>query len=107
MVIGVSSLLEVIAHLSDFPTGGRVSRGSTIYARKPWTPAADAVVLEGDDGVVSGSGHDYLLEVDLVFDVLDVWSDWRGDVTPSAEEAALAVIYYAEHDAYQPTDLRR
>jgi hypothetical protein len=107
MVIGVPSLLEVITKLSDIPTGDRFSRGPTIYARKPWNPTADAVVLEGNDvadGVVTESGHHYLLEVDLALDVLGVWSDWRGAVTPTPEEATRAVIYYAEHDAYQPTD---
>ena len=43
-------------------------------------------------------GFDYLLEVDLVLDVLETWSWWRGGQTPTAE----AIIHYAETDAYLP-----
>jgi hypothetical protein len=51
--------------------------------------------------VVTESGHHYLLEVDLAIDVLEVWSAWRDGATPTAEEAALAVIYYGDHDSYR------
>jgi hypothetical protein len=63
------------------------------------------VVLRGNDDPDEGtieSGHEYLLEVDLAREAVEVWSDWRGGTTPTSEEAALAVIHYAEHDAYQP-----
>jgi hypothetical protein len=73
------SLLEVIAHLHDIPAGDRYSMGPVIYARRPWTLQSDALVLTGEDvpdGVTTESGHDYLLEVDLAQDVVDVWSEW-------------------------------
>jgi hypothetical protein len=66
---------------------------------------ADALVLRGDDvptGVVIESGHHYLLEVNLALEVLEVWSAWRDGATPTAKDATIAVIYYGEHDAYQP-----
>ena len=62
-------------------------------------------VLRGNDdpdGGTTESGREYLLEVDLALETVAVWSDWRGGTTPTSEEVALAVIYYAEHDAYQP-----
>jgi hypothetical protein len=105
MIRAVPSLLEVITRLRDIPPGDRFSFPPTIYARTPWTSRADALVLRGDDvpnGVVTGSGHRYLLEVVLAIEVLEVWSAWRDGATPTAEEATLAVIHYGEHDAYQP-----
>jgi hypothetical protein len=70
---------------------------AVLYAIRPWTAETDAVVLVGDD---APAGYEYLLEVDLVLDVLEVWSAWRGGQSPTPEEAAKAVIYYAERDAY-------
>jgi hypothetical protein len=35
---------------------------------------------------------------------VEVWSTWRDGATPTADEATLAIIYYAEHDAYQPVE---
>lgn len=72
---------------------------AVLYARRPWAAATDAVVREGND---APAGYDYLLEVDLVRGVLEVWSAWRGGLSPTPEEAAEAVIYYAEQDAYLP-----
>jgi len=106
-IIGVPSLLEVITHLHDISAGDGISPGPTIYARLPWTPQSDAVVLRGDevpDGVVTESGHQYLLEVDLAIEAVEVWSAWRDGATPTPEEATLAVIHYGENDAYQPVD---
>ena len=36
------------------------------------------------------------------FQLRMVWSAWRGGATPTVAEATAAVIFYAEHDAYQP-----
>ena len=63
------------------------------------------MVLRGGElpaGVVTNSGYRYLLEVRLAIEVIDVWRAWRGGAMPSREEATLAVIHYAETDAYQP-----
>ncbi|MBB4763806.1 hypothetical protein [Actinoplanes digitatis] len=99
------SLLEVITNLHEIPLGDGHSAGPTIYAKRPWTPSTDAVVLEGDDvpdGVTTESGHHYLLEVDLAIEAVEVWSEWRAGTIPTPEEATFAVIHYGEHDAYQP-----
>ena len=58
------------------------------------------VVDDEADG--APADFEYLLEVDLVVDVLTVWSSWRAGQAPTATEAAEAVIYYAEKDAYVP-----
>jgi hypothetical protein len=103
----VPSLLEVISRLTDIPGGDGVSGGPTIYARLSWTPAADALVLRGEelpDGVATDFGYRYLLEVNLAIEVVEVWSAWRNGATPTPEEATQAVIHYAENDAYLPVD---
>jgi hypothetical protein len=50
------------------------------------------------------SGARYLLEVSIVKEVLDVWSSWRDGRIPSLAEACEAVLHYASHDAYLPTE---
>jgi hypothetical protein len=105
--LAVPSLLEVIARVHELPQGDGFTPGPTIFARRPWTCSAGALVLAGDDvpdGVVTDSGHEYLLEVHLALDVIEVWSAWRHDATPTVEQATNAVIYYAEHDAYEPLE---
>ena len=42
----------------------------------------------------------YFLEVDIVKEVLEVWSQWRNGQKPSNNEKFEAVVYYAENDAY-------
>lgn len=102
------SLLDVIAHLNDIPIGNRLEGpGPTIFARRPWAPESDALVLRdaASDGLASTApDHAYLLEADLAQEVVEVWSAWRDGATPTTEEATLAIIYYAEHDAYQPVE---
>ena len=103
----MQSLLEIISQLHGIPSGDRFSPGPTIYARIPWSTQTYAVVLAGNDvpdGVMTESGYHYLLEVDLACEVIEVWRAWRGGIKPTPEEATLAIIYYAEHDAYMPTE---
>jgi hypothetical protein len=101
----MTRLVEVISSLDDIPVGEVAEAAPTIFARKPWTHASPSLVLAEE--AVNGHSrstpdHAYLLEVDVARDVLAVWSDWRSGVVPSPEEAARAVIHYAEHDAYEP-----
>jgi len=106
--VPVTALIEIIAALDSIPVGDSdTDVGPTIFARRPWTPDSDAVVLrEHAVNYVAPSAPDYryLLEVDLAKEVIEVWSAWRGGTLPSPAEAAQAVIHYAEHDAYQPPD---
>ena len=79
----------------------RLSRDQTVYARRPWTPASEAVVAQADHAPV---GLDYLLEADLAREVVAVWSRRRGGRQPTPDEAAQTVIHYATFDAYQPVE---
>ncbi len=95
----------MISSLDDIPVGEAAEMAPTIFAREPWTPASPCLVLaeEAVNGRArSAPDYAYLLEVDLARDVLVVWSDWRSGIAPSPDEAARAVIHYAEHDAYEP-----
>lgn len=101
----VANLLEVIATLDGIPGGDPYDVQPTIFARRPWTVDCEAVVLN-EDAVnhVAPSAPDfaYLLEVDLAKEVIRVWSEWRDGAVPTSEEATQAVIFYGEHDSYQP-----
>ena len=48
------------------------------------------------------SGYRYLLEVELIKDVIGVWSEWRNGQLPTLEEELSAVLHYTMHDAYEP-----
>ena len=72
---------------------------ATLYAARPWEPDAPTVAV--DEGN-QPSGYEYMLEVNLVHDVVEVWTAWRAGRVPTAREAAEAVIHYAEFDAYLP-----
>jgi hypothetical protein len=99
----MARLVEVISRLDDIPVA-EAAEAPTIFARKPWTPDSPCLVLSEDavnGHARSAPDYAYLLEIDLVRDVLAVWSDWRSGVAPSPEEATRAVIHYAEHDAYE------
>ena len=89
-------LVDVMAALAS------ADSEATIYVSLPIEPYSDAVVcMEPDEGG-DPPGLSYLLEVSLARNVLRVWTRWRGGRQPSLEEAAKAVIYYAQQDAYEP-----
>jgi len=89
-----------MAQLRDLLTeSDQLPIDAVLYAVRPWTATSDVVVSEADS---SPDGREYLLEVDVVLDVLRVWSAWRDGVLPTPEQAAEAVIHYAERDAYLP-----
>lgn len=94
---------DVVAGLAVVHVGDRFEVAPAIYARRPWTPDGQALLLR-DDVLQSQDqpGFHLLLEVPVAREVLQVWSAWRDDRPPDPDEAAAAVIYYAEHDAYQP-----
>jgi len=109
VVVGRSRLIDVVAGLdaASAVEHDRARPSPTIFARRPWTAESDAMVLtdEAVNGMASSAlGYAYLLEVDLAQEVLEVWSSWRHDEIPTPEAATLAIIYYAEHDAYEPVE---
>jgi hypothetical protein len=92
---GLARLIDVVHDLANLP------RATTIYAVSPWAEDSVAVVGPRDE---PPSHLAYLLEVELAQEAVEVWSEWRGGRVPDDREACRAVIYYAEHDAYQPVD---
>jgi hypothetical protein len=104
----VTRLLDVVATLDAVPIDDDPDTWPpTIFARRPWSPESSALVLReaAVNGVaVAAPDHAYLLEVDLAREVVEVWSEWRSGAVPTREEATGAVIYYAEHDAYEPVE---
>lgn len=49
-------------------------------------------------------GMKYLMSVETIREVLEVWSAWRNGAVPTVEQATEAVIYYADHDCYLPVE---
>lgn len=101
----MATLVEVIATLDGIPDGDPYDVEPTIFVRKPWTAYSEAVVLNEDavNGVApSAPAFAYLLEVDLAKEVIRVWREWRAGAVPTPEQATQAVIFYGEHDSYQP-----
>jgi hypothetical protein len=103
----VPTLAEVVATLDSITDRDPDGRAPTIFAKRPWTPESEAIVLSDETiGGVSVSAPEfaYLLEVNLAKEVIEVWSSWRGGAVPSLDQATRAVIHYAEYDAWQPLD---
>lgn len=73
-----------------------------------YTPEGEDVVPETRVVLVDEEAGDppadtvYLLEVELIKDVLRVWREWRGGAEPTIPQACEAVVHYAKHDAFQP-----
>lgn len=100
------TLADLVAALDDIPERDQSGAVAAIYARRPWSPDSDAVVLHGERVVesVTAPGFTYLLEVYLSKEVIEVWSSWRDGRAPTLTEAVGAVIWYGEYDAYEPVD---
>ena len=61
------------------------------------------------DSLLPGNGRapeglKYLLEVNLVKELIDVWRNWRSGKEPTRKEKYLAFVYFIEHDAYLPPE---
>lgn len=102
-----STLSDAVRRLAEFDRGDRYEVGPTIFAERPWGVDSPAVVAceETVNGALPREPQfAYVLEVAIAEDVLAVWSDWRSGRLPTTEEATAAVVYYAEHDAYEPVE---
>ena len=80
----------------------------TLYASGGWraTAASPAVAaLEPQDGSLpaEADGMEYLLEVAIAREVVEVWSAWRDGREPTTADKCEAILHYARHDAYLPT----
>lgn len=93
-------LKEILGRLECF------EEGQTIYIKKGrWSGESEAfVAFEPDDGSSppGADGMEYLLELDLAIEVLEVWSEWRDGREPTLQEKVEAVIHYAREDTYLP-----
>ena len=74
---------------------------STLFVRGPWTPLAECVLAELDDGLgipqeVTLAGSDYFLDVHVAREVLGVFGE---KPTPLDRKVRL-LLFYAEHDAF-------
>lgn len=82
---------------------------STIYTpgQRPLTLDSPAMAArEPDSGSFprEAAGMEYLLEVRLAQEAMEVWSVWRDGRQPTTEEKLAAVAFYADHDSYLPRD---
>lgn len=96
-------LADALTQLDDFDPDEAIF----IHPQSRIEPDCEVLVTSySDDGEPSATtaGMKYLLEVSLVRDALRVWSEWRQGRVPSIEEQIGAVVYYANHDAFQPLD---
>jgi hypothetical protein len=94
----VSQLRELIARLDSFEDD------DTIYAAKASPTALAAVGRELENGGAppEAAGLQYLLEVALAKEAVQVWSEWRNGAAPTLDDKVAAVIHYATHDRYLP-----
>ena len=100
-------LVDVVLRLYEISKADRYEVGPTIYARRPFDPESDAMVLSEDPidlAPPSAPGLTYLLAVETAKEVLAVWSSWRGGRTPDPNEAVTAIVHYALNDAYRPIE---
>ena len=100
-------MVDVVARLHEIPKADRFEVGPTIYAKHPFDPESEALVLSEDPvDHASPSAPDltYLVGVETAKEVLAVWSKWRGGASPNPEQAVTAIVHYALHDAYQPPE---
>jgi hypothetical protein len=100
----VTTIRDLVGRLDELTAGeDRFEVGPAIFARTPWTPDSDAVVLREDTVEPSDApGFRLVLEATIASEVVRVRSAWRAGQSPDPDDAAAAVIYYAENDAYLP-----
>lgn len=92
-----STLGELVQEIASVPDDLIVY---TIDGRS-WVSADSVIELRRlEEAAARPNNLIYLLEVELVRDVIEAWSLWRDGRTPSVEEAVQAIAYYAENDAY-------
>ena len=98
-----TTLRELVGRLDE------LDREVTLYAEggrdaQPDAPAVAAIEPEDGSLPPEADGLDYVLEVFIARDVLDVWSKWREGRQPTTDEACEAILHYARRDAYLPVE---
>jgi hypothetical protein len=94
-------LIDLLDHIDQYgddsaifiPVNSSPNEDSEASVRK-------VIITDEPPGIETPEGMRYLLEVELVKEVLQVWKDWRNGKEPSPHEKYMAVLYYADNDAY-------
>jgi hypothetical protein len=94
------TLGELLTSIDDIPDGliVYVPDGEEIDLSTP------SILFDLDAAAKKSEGLRYLLEVELIKDVIQAWSDWRNGRLPDLNDKLKAVVHYAEHDAYLPRE---
>lgn len=98
------TLEDVVANLGSF------DNEHSIYATRikgQWRAGSIAFVMrEPEDGklmqLLSGGEAEYLLEISLAKEIIEVWKHWRPHAEQTIADKLEAIVYYAENDAYLP-----
>ncbi len=98
-------LLDLINRIDEFdndsvifvPINTRPEENTEVLVRK-------IIIIDEPPGIQTPDGMQYLLEVELAKEVIQVWKDWRNGKEPTLQEKYQAVLYYAKHDAYLVED---
>lgn len=71
---------------------------------KPTSTASRVTLVPYRRPFLCPVGMKYLMSVQTLREVVEVWSAWRDGAIPAVEQAAEAVVYYADHDCYLPVE---
>ena len=101
------TLLELIDRLDDADDSDQYNPACLFAEGGPDAlPEARAMICSGDDSLVcpQDNAMSYVLMLQLAKEAIVVWSDWRGNATPTSQDKFAAVMFYSRHDAYLPLD---
>lgn len=93
------TIMEIISRLDQ------IDDSLTICAFKDpsWRPESPAELCPANRAP-AGCKFPYFLEISIAKNVLRAWSYARNGRLPDLSECCRALIYYAENDAYIPTE---
>jgi hypothetical protein len=104
------TLVEIISRIHEWydPERNVFEFDFTVYASsrdQHFSPSSEAIVAQPKKSGKAPKeavqkGLEYFLEVSLIVEVLEVWSEWRNGQVPTLEEKCKAAIFYAENDCY-------
>jgi len=64
----------------------------------------EVVTIPGEEDPEVPVGREQLMCARTAIDVLDAWSNWRDGRTPDVSEAAEAIMWFVDHDAFIPLE---
>jgi hypothetical protein len=111
-VKSTGTLFELIQALDELPAGDR-SDPLIIYAERgaDGGPSSRALVCPRSEGgrltCSVDSSLSEVLGVEEAREALQVWSAWRGGVTPTPAERFSSVMFFAKYCAFLPLETDR